>query len=364
MSRTLVLTGATGLVGTAVTAALLPAFDRALVLTTGDRDPETASIRAKVAAVLEATGDDPGHARHLQSLALRDADGAALARLGFGTVAQVWNIGATLSYDMDRLRHTVDANAAAPVRLLRLCRPQERFFQVSTVGVTGPGDPGRTPSLVLEEPVWDVDAVNPYVVSKVLAEHMLDGLREREGHPVTSLRVGSVIGPAGHRPVQANRAGYYTLVEMIAKVRSRGATLTLDIAETLAPPLVHVDQLAASCASLAERAAAEAEVSAYYHLGDQRLRNGEAIDAVNAALGGDVLAIGAPRTALDRGFASVNADNVAFMSCPFVFDHRNVDSQVPAAARPRVDATSFAGFVTAQLEFGGRRGRARTAAAA
>ncbi|MEW2291336.1 NAD(P)-dependent oxidoreductase [Streptomyces sp. NPDC006743] len=369
MSRNLVVTGGSGLVGAELVAALLPAFDRTLVLTGRQADP--AGLRARIAAVLAVTGGDGTLLDRLDTHPLDGFGADALARLGYGTVAQVWNIGATLSYDPAKLRSTVAANTAVPLRLLAACRPEERFFQVSTVGVTGPGGPtGRTgpggeggdgrPSVVLEEPVWDVDAVNPYVVSKVLTEHMLDNLRHRHGHRVTSLRIGSVLGPARHPVVQANRAGYFTLVEMVAKARLRGVPLTLDVSGDVAPPLAHVDQIAASCAALAEQARGGDGrggdgLGAYYHLGDQRLTNAAAVAAVNEALGAEVLALGPARTALDRAFASVNADNLAFMECGFVFDHRQLDARVPESARPAVDAASFAGFVTGQLEFLARR---------
>lgn len=360
MSRNLVVTGGSGLVGAELVAALLPAFDRTLVLTGRQADP--AGLRARIAAVLAVTGGDGTLLDRLDTHPLDGFGADALARLGYGTVAQVWNIGATLSYDPAKLRSTVAANTAVPLRLLAACRPEERFFQVSTVGVTGPGGEGGDgrPSVVLEEPVWDVDAVNPYVVSKVLTEHLLDNLRHRHGHRVTSLRIGSVLGPARHPVVQANRAGYFTLVEMVAKARLRGVPLTLDVSGDVAPPLAHVDQIAASCAALAEQARGGDGrdgdgLGAYYHLGDQRLTNAAAVAAVNEALGAEVLALGPARTALDRAFASVNADNLAFMECGFVFDHRQLDARVPEPARPAVDAASFAGFVTGQLEFLARR---------
>lgn len=364
MSRNLVVTGAGGLVGTELTAALLPAFDRVLLLTAGA--PDTERLRRRIGRVLDAAGAD-GRAGLLDRVTALPLDGltpAALRGAGLDAVAQVWNVGASLSYDQDKLAETVAANTAVPLRLLELCAPDERFFHVSTVGVTGPGAPARRET-VAEAPVWRPDAVNPYVLSKLLAEHMLDNLRAHTGAPVSMLRLGSVIGPDGHAAVQDNRAGYYTLVEMLAKVVARRAVLTIDAEPGNAPPLAHVDQLAASCAALADRAARGAEVAAYYHLGDQTLTNAAAADAVNAALGAEVLRLGPPATALDRAYASVNADNVAFMSCGFRFDHAVLDAHVPAAARPRVDADSYARFVTGQsARLAARRGARREAAVA
>ncbi|WP_424212995.1 NAD-dependent epimerase/dehydratase family protein [Streptomyces sp. BI20] len=377
--RRLVVTGAGGLVGAELTASLLGGFDRVLVLTPGPAEPER--VRSRIARVLTAQAGVGAEedtvaagvaaARAVARIEVRSTAGLTRAELvatGFDRVAQVWNVGASLSYDKDRLTETVDANTTEVLRLLELCPPEERFFHVSTVGVTGPGLPGRRET-VFEEPVWTPDAVNPYVVSKLLTEHMLDHLRLREGTPVTMLRLGSVIGPVGHAPVQANRAGYYTLVEMLAKVRARGATLSLDVDPATAPPLAHVDQLARACAALSVRARAGAEVAPYYHLGDQSLGNGDAVAAVNEAVGAELLRLGPATTALDRAYASVNADNIGFMNCGFVFDHAVLDAHVPREARPRVTAESYAGFVLGQLErlaSGAARrtpGRVRTGAA-
>ncbi|WP_406454317.1 NAD-dependent epimerase/dehydratase family protein [Streptomyces sp. NBC_01622] len=346
MSRNLVVTGGGGLVGAELTATLLPHFDRVLLLTSGA--PDLAGLRARLTRVLEATGGGTALVERTEALSLDGLTGQRLRAAGFGQVAQVWNVGAALSYDKDKLGATVAANASVPLRLLEECAPAERFFHVSTVGVTGPGSPGRR-DIVAEAPVWRPDAVNPYVVSKLLAEHMLDNVRHLTGAPVSVLRLGSVIGPAGHTPVQANRAGHYTLVEMLAKLRARSATLTLDADPDVAPPLAHVDQLAASCAALSARAASGAEVAPYYHLGDQSLTNGAATAAVNTALGAQLLRLGPPDTALDRAYASVNADNVAFMNCGFRFDHAVLDAHVPDDARIRVDEDSYARFVTGQL---------------
>ncbi|MCK1821563.1 NAD-dependent epimerase/dehydratase family protein [Streptomyces sp. XM83C] len=346
MTRNLVVTGAGGLVGTALTAALLPAFDRVLLLTAGQ--PDLPKLRRRIGRVLKATAAPAHLPERVTALPLDALTPAALRAAGLGTVAQVWNVGASLSYDQDRLAATVAANTAVPLRLLEVCAPTERFFHISTVGVTGPGSPARRDTIT-EAPVWRPDAVNPYVASKLLTEHMLDNLRARTGAPVSMLRLGSVLGPAGHPPVQDNRAGYFTLVEMLAKVTARRAVLTIDAEPGNAPPLAHVDQLAASCAALADRAGRGDDLAAYYHLGDQTLTNAAAADAVNAALGQRVLRLGPPRTALDRAYASVNADNVAFMSCGFRFDHAVLDAHVPAGARPRVDADSYARFVTGQL---------------
>ncbi|MEY9836941.1 NAD-dependent epimerase/dehydratase family protein [Streptacidiphilus sp. EB103A] len=352
MTRTAVITGAGGLVGSELTAALLPHFDRVLALTRGE--PDLPGLRAAVASARPAT--DPGELRLERLDALR-ADAiteASLAAHGAGTVAQVWNVAAELSYDSRRLRETVDANTAAPLRLLELCRPKERFFQVSTVGVTGPGQRGLR-RVVREEPLWEIDAVNPYVASKLFAEHLLKARGEQLGHPVSCLRIGSVLGPRNRATGRRNKAGYFTLAEMATRALRTGRPLSLDIDPDGTPPLAHVEELAGACAELARRAAAGAAVHTHYHLGDQQLSNIRAVEAVNAELGQEVLRIGAPVTALDRAHATVNGDNLAFMDCAFRFDRTVLESHLPAAAAPRVDAPSYAGFLAREVRAGSVR---------
>ncbi|MDH6117264.1 NAD(P)-dependent oxidoreductase [Kitasatospora sp. GAS204B] len=359
MSRVLVITGASGLVGAELTAALLPRFDRVLALSRGAAD--LGALRAAVRAARPGGAEETRLLDRLDAMPVGELSRGALAARGIDEIAQVWNVAAELSYDHARLRETVAANTAAPLRLLDLCRPTERFFQISTVGVTGPGRRGLR-RVIREEALWEVDAVNPYVVAKLMAEHLLDARGEATGHPVSSLRIGSVLGPAHRAPVRRNRAGYFTLAEMTARALRSGRPLSLDVDPAGTPPLLHVDDLAAACRELAERARTGAEVHGYYHLGDQRLTNQAAAAAVNAELGAEVLRIGEHRTALDRAHAAVNADNLAFMDCAFTFDRTVLESHLPPLATPRVNAASYAGFLAREVRGAGAATAARRAA--
>lgn len=363
MNRAVVITGAGGLVGAELTAALLPRFDIVLSLSRGE--PDLPRLRAAVAAARPSAAGDPAPdgsdpLDRLRALPVSGLTPQALAALGVGEVAQVWNVAAELSYENALLQATMEANAAAPLRLLDLCRPTEGFFQFSTVGVTGPGRRGLRRT-VPEEPLWEVDAVNPYVASKLLAEHLLTSRGEWTGIRTSCLRIGSVLGPRHRAPARRNRAGYFALAEMAARALRGGRPLSLDIDPDATPPLVHVEELAAACAALSDRAAAGGSLGAYYHLGDQSLSNRDAITAVNTELGSETLRIGPHTTPLDRAHATVNGDNLAFMDCGFRFDRTVLESQLPPTALPGVDAASFAGFMGREIRAVGARTLRRAA---
>jgi nucleoside-diphosphate-sugar epimerase len=354
MKRSIVITGAAGLLGTYVATELLGSVDVLVVVAPATARPQPGQVRRRMESLLSATG---GSLEMVDKVLEVPWDGIGTALRG--SPAQVWHIGAALSYRPDDMPTTFDSNVNATMDLLQATRPTERFFHVSTVGVTGRGDVNRH-ELVAEAPWWRVDSVNPFVVSKLLSEHMIDNWRTTTGTPITVIRPGSLLGPADGPLVLRSRAGYFALLDMVARAVRQGRTLGLDVDPRCRPAIVHVDALARVCGRLSELAAAGGALDEYYHVtGGQRLTNAAQVAAVNRAAGTRAVTVFAPTTfappalspavALDGTVARVDADNIAFMNSGFRYESVRLERVLPGGSTPVVTAESFEKFARDML---------------
>jgi nucleoside-diphosphate-sugar epimerase len=344
MTRSVVVTGALGLLGTYVAAELLESADVLVVVTPNTVCTQIDRVRRRLESLLDTAGRSPDEMNKVVEVTRKSDIRATLG----GPPDQVWNIGAATSYqphDMpsgfDHVNSTMDVLAAT--------RPAERFFHVSTVGVTGPGNAGRH-ELVPEGPWWRVETVNPYVVSKLLSEHMVDNWQTAMGTPASVVRPGSLIGPARGRLLMRSRAGYFALLDMVARANRQGRTLAIDVDPRYRPPIVHVDDLARVCGRLSALAADGVKLDSYYHVtGGQRLSNAEQVAAMNRAAATEAVTVGPPATSLDGAFARVNADNIAFMNSGYVFDAERLARVLPPGGVPVVTPASFEKFARDML---------------
>ncbi len=344
MKRSVVITGAAGLLGTYVAAELVGSVDVLLVVASATARPQIDRVRRRMETLLSATGRSTDVVDKVLEVPW-DGVRAALR----GSPAQVWHIGAALSHRTGDMPTSFDANVNATMDLLHAARPVERFFHVSTVGVTGQGDAGRH-ELVAEAPWWRVESVNPYVVSKLLSEHMVDNWRATTGTPITVIRPGSLLGPARGPLVLRSRAGYFALLDMVARATHQGRTLGLDVDPRCRPAIVHVDDLARVCGRLSELAAAGDLLDQYYHVtGGQKLSNAEQVAAVNRAAGTRAVAVCLPASHLGGTFPRVNADNIAFMNSRFVYDSERLERVLAGGGIPAVTAESFEKFARDML---------------
>jgi nucleoside-diphosphate-sugar epimerase len=344
MKRSVVITGATGLLGTYLAAELVGTADVLLVVASDTDRPQIGRVRRRLETLLGATG----RATDVLDKVLEvpwDGVRAALR----GSPAQVWHVGAALSPRPDDMPTSFDADVNATMELLQATSPAERFFLVSTVGITGPGGAKRR-EWVPEAPWWRVESVNPYIVSKLLSEHMVDNWRTVTGTPITVIRPGSLLGPARGPLVLRSRAGYFALLDMVARATRQGSTLGLDVDPRCRPAIVHIDDLAGACGRLSELAAAGGPLDPYYHVtGGQQVPNSEQVAAINRAAGTRAIAVCELSTSLDGSFAQVNADNIAFMNSGFVYGYERLERVLPSGRIPTVTAGSFEKFARDML---------------
>lgn len=346
----ILITGATGFVGSAIAAALLMHTPhRLLSLARHDRDGDRA--RKAVAAALQGLGGDAGRASRLVPVPV-DAfgDRTALEQALHGIrVCEVWHVAAHMTYDESQLAAAVRFNSVASNVLLRTLEGLERFNYISTTSVAGPGD-ADGPERVPEAPLLSMQPLNPYNVSKCLAEHMLWQAAGVHGVGLTILRLPAVIGAARNGWANGSRIGYYSYLAMLRRMLSRADRFHLDIDPDGRIPLLHVDDLGAIAVKLRERAAPPPrevfnlctgdpmpirdQFALFEAITDRRLR----------------IAFGEGDTAAERTFNRLNAHNNRYMSTRNSFDTAGLEAAVGAGSMPRADAESLGRVIRFALE--------------
>lgn len=312
MSRTFLITGAAGFMGSALAAALLASGD-SRVLSVAPDDSDGAKARAAVRLALEGCGLAPDLADRIEPVHADLLDPGSLGSVDLSDVDQVWHVAARMSYALEDFNDTLDFNANAAVRLLQYTPPGARFVFISTTGVAGPGDRGNGGRLIPEALIDDIDPLNPYTVSKHLAEHMLSHAARERGIPLTIVRPGSIIGNSRTGWSNGNRYGYYSYLQAFRRYLGRADEIEVDINPARVFPVIHIDHLVSACGAVAVREGGPA--FELFHLSNEALMTVADHFALFEEATGKRLKIrfGPGQTAANRAFNKLNSDNNRFM---------------------------------------------------
>lgn len=341
MKRTYLLTGASGFMGSALAAGLLASGDsRVLSLALDDADGSAAS--AAVRTALKGCGLAPELADRIEAVQADLADPAAVAALDLRGVDQVWHVAARMSYALKDFADTLDFNANVSVRLLQATPPGARFVFISTTGVAGPGDRDAHGRVIPEALIDDIDPLNPYTVSKHLAEHMLSNVARERGIPLTIVRPGSIIGHSRTGWSNGTRYGYYSYLQAFKRYLGRSPEIEVDINPQRVFPVIHIDHLVEACRALACRNRGPA--FELFHLANEQLLSVAEHFALFEQATGEQLRIGfgPGRNAANRGFNQLNADNNRFMGTTHRFATEALARAVGRASAP--PPLSYAGL--------------------
>ena len=332
-AATALVTGATGFLGRALAACLVSRGVRVLALVDDADRGERA--RSSVAGALAALGHDPMSAELVEPLVARLSDLAELERVvGELELDEVWHLAAHMSYDDEQLAEAVHVNVSASAALMRATVGAGRFYFVSTTGVAGPGSRGLPHGQVPERLLSRFDAVNPYTVSKLLAEHVLWELAGRIGTSLTILRPGSVIGDSLTGWAAGSRHGYYSYLHILTRFRKRDMTYFLDVDPGRRFPVIHVDHLVSLCEALrARHATSDREV---FNVCNRDLRTVEQhFDLFCRVAGGPLrVGYGAGVQGFNRSFNALNRDNNRFMGTRLTYATAQLEQTVDEQALP------------------------------
>lgn len=334
MTRTHLITGATGFLGRRVAAQLLTRGDAVTALVRAD---DAESARRRLLAVLP--GATPVERLHVIAGALEDVpfDVRSCARrlAAAGTPDTVWHLGALVDLGRRRTRELVRVNVEGTRGLLAVAAALDvaRFHHVGTAYSCGWTD-GPVPERAVR---GAVRCRNPYEASKRASERLAAAARDA-GLPVTIHRPSIVVGDGVTGRTDAF-GPFYHLIRVCALAADL-APLVLPARADAPLDLVPVDRVVAALLALDAR---DDTVGGVFHLTHpQPPLLGDVADVVRRTLG---LAI--------EGLADVAAHHLPAASQAVL---RAVDPVLPYLRRPprfdrrRVDAVLGPDFLAPHLE--------------
>jgi nucleoside-diphosphate-sugar epimerase len=305
MGKTVLVTGATGFVGSAVALLLLKRGCKVLSLERGAEpgDPRAPRTYAKVEAAARAFG-----------LSLDDDDRARLRGLPFDLqrlqsdlgclevlrqVDAVWHCAAEMTFSPKRYADSFAFNVGTTVDLYRLveahARSPQRFYYVSTAYVAGLQS-GPIPEDILIDPV----PCNTYVATKWAAEMALHACVAKGARlPVTVYRTSSVVGHSQTGGYWGNAFALYALIEILAaSAQVKNRVLHIDLDPEVIHPYLPVDALARNAAALICDRGDDAPFTVVHDLGTE-WTDGGLTHAMDDMLGIETR-FGPPQTDVDK----------------------------------------------------------------
>ena len=258
MNRSSILiTGATGFVGSALAARFLADGQSLLCLSRNDESGE----RTRSAIQGAASG---------MSLQLKE-DWRKRVRVVpsridpalFGGTSAVWNCAAEMGYSFKNLPQSLKQNVEFSVELFQAVAKGApagaRFFQISTAYTGAPTADAIPERLHSGSPFW-----NAYQTSKWCAEHALStAASQQTSLPLTILRPGIVVGDSRSGWSPAKAFGLYQFCDWTQAAKDAGASsLPLDMNPEIRPALVCIDEFIEAALAVSTRSPA----AQYVHL--------------------------------------------------------------------------------------------------
>jgi nucleoside-diphosphate-sugar epimerase len=318
--RTILITGTTGFLGSALAASLLNRGHRVVSLSRNDADGSR--TRAAISRAASGFSLEPGPVQwaNLKLLECQYADlGAELAGADLSEITEVWHCAAHMSYSPRKLDEALRQNLQATTELYEVVRDRSpwcrRFHHVSTAYTAGI-EGGAVPEALHPRP----RLVNSYQISKWCAEQALSNLgREPGALPVTLFRPTIIVGHSRTGWSPGNRFGYFMFVHALSMAAMMGIReVTIDLAPGARPNLVPMDQVVAAAVALTERAAAGRGTEIFHCANPHQLTTEAHLRIIGERLGVRVR-VGTPRTIVDQRIAESVAWNREFASTTFDF---------------------------------------------
>jgi nucleoside-diphosphate-sugar epimerase len=330
------LTGATGFVGSALAASFLARSMPVVVLSRNDPDGERTE-----SAILDAAkgfGLDISEAidQHLDVINVDFSDlEHCISADVLADVKFAWHCAAEMSYSPHKLASSFEVNVGNSTRLLKLlsaASPRlQRFYYMSTAFVAG-----MQGGEVAERLHAETQLINPYQITKWGTEHALQLLHRETGMPLTIFRPSIVIGHRESGWACRNGFGLYMFLEAFRAFGAAGhEQLTADFKAGVRPDLVSIDQLAQDALKLTLREQDRNTFEVLHCSGGLGITLQDLMLRFAAATGVR-LSFGPPVTSAEQKFSRATGLNMPFANTEWQFGRQVLDRALGQAASPEM----------------------------
>lgn len=346
------ITGATGYVGSALAASFLARSVPVVVLSRNDPDGERTESAILDAAQGFGLDITQAIAQHLDvvNVDFSDLEHCVPAEL-VADVTAVWHCAAQMSYSPNKLASSFEVNVGNTTRLFKLlgarARGLRRFYYVSTAYVAG-----MRGGKVEEDLHPTSELINCYQISKWSAEQALHLLHTRSGVPLTIFRPTVVVGHRKSGWTTRSGFGFYMFADAMRAFADAGYNeLTIDLSSA-SPDLISVDQLAADAVglTLGEQDQARKRFEVFHCSGGLSLNTQQLMRGFGDAAGVRV-GFGRPVTSIEQKFHRAIELNMPFANTEWEFARAGLDRALGRSAAPPVlSSDEISGLIAWYME--------------
>jgi nucleoside-diphosphate-sugar epimerase len=297
-SKQILLTGATGFVGSALAAAFLNRGGRVVAVSRNDPHGDRTTRAILEAASGFETPLAPDALQRFTTLSVESGRmDEVLDREALRGITDVWHCAASMTYALDTLEDTLETNLIMATRLYQLVAERSactRFYQVSTAYTSGI-ERGH----IREELHFAPRLVNAYQMSKWCTEQALAHLAA-SGPALTIFRPTIVVGHRHTGWSTRKPFGYYMFVNAAHHAARRGIqefTFHIDPAHT--PHLIAIDDVVEAAVALTARADAPSRVEVLHCATEPVLTTSDHAEIIGRTVGITVRC-GEPRSTFDQ----------------------------------------------------------------
>ncbi len=301
--KTILITGATGFVGSALTANLLARSVQVIALVRND--PNGERTRAAIRSAAGGFGLDFVESLIERNLSVVESDEHNPCRNlmphDLAEISEVWHAAAEMSFSVDRLVESLRANVNTTVALYqciaKFATKCKRFYYVSTAYVAA--IEGGKASETLN---FASDCMNPYLLSKRCAEQSLALLSASGVLPVTIFRPTGIVG---HETTGWAKSdfGFYMFVKIIKALQQAGVqTIRFPLNDSTRPDFIPVNRLVDQAIVLSERQGASRMLEIFNCSNGLGKTTSEVVSFIGRFLGVAV-SYGTPETILEQEMA-------------------------------------------------------------